>query len=107
MQLAAREVIDLSEGMTQERFVTERIAQHAMMRLIQIIGEAARKVSPGFRSAHPEIPWDQIIGMRHRLVHEYFRIIPEKVWEVVTADVPALIPLLEPLIPPEETQDPV
>lgn len=75
------------------------------MRRAQIIGEAARKVSPEFRGAHPEIPWDAIIGFRHRLVHEYFRIIPEKVWEVVEGGIPELIQLLEPLVPPDEIPD--
>jgi uncharacterized protein with HEPN domain len=75
--------------------------QQGIMHLIQIIGEAARCISPEFRQAHHEIPWEGIIGMRHRLVHVYFRIIPEKVWEVVEKDIPALIPLLEPLVPPE------
>ncbi len=69
---------------------------------LQAVGEAARKVSPEFREAHPEIPWPQIIGMRHRLVHEYFRIIPEKVWDVVEHHVAPLIAALEPLVPPPD-----
>ena len=73
------------------------------MRRIQIIGEAARKVSPEFKEDHPEFPWSMIIGMRNRLIHEYFRIIPEKVWEVVEQDIPVLIALLEPLVPPESS----
>lgn len=76
--------------------------QHGIMRLIQILGEAARKVSPEFRQAHPEIPWQGIIGMRNRMVHEYFRIIPAKVWEVIQDEIPVLIPLLEPLVPSED-----
>jgi len=70
--------------------------------LIQIVGEAARKVSPEFKQAHPEIPWQGIIGMRNRLVHDYFRIESSRVWEVIEKDLPALIPLIEPLIPPDE-----
>ncbi len=73
-----------------------------MMRLIQIMGDAARNVSPKLRQAHPEIPWQGIIGMRNRVVREYFRVIPAKVWEVIEREVPALIPLLEPLIPPDQ-----
>lgn len=79
--------------------------QHGMMRLIQIMGDAARHVSPELRQAHPEIPWQGIIGMRNRVVHEYFRVIPAKVWEVIEREVPALIPLLESLIPPAEPSD--
>jgi len=71
------------------------------MRQIQIIGEAARKVSAEFKENHQEFPWSMIIGMRNHLVHEYFRIIPEKVWKVVERDIPELIALLKPLVPSE------
>lgn len=83
-------------------FNADELRQHAVMRLIQIIGEAARKVSDEYQEEHPEIPWRLVIGMRNRLVHEYFRIIPEKVWEVVEKDIPGLISHLEPLVPPVE-----
>jgi uncharacterized protein with HEPN domain len=53
------------------------------MRQIQIIGEAARMVSAEFKQSHPEVPWTEIVGMRNRLVHEYFDIIPQRVWEVL------------------------
>ncbi len=102
MLLAARKVRDFTQAVSGEQFETQEVLQHATMRLIQIIGEAARKISPEFQGAHQEIPWRGIIGMRHRLVHEYFRIIPEKVWEVIERDIPALIPLLEPLVPSDE-----
>jgi len=102
MLLAAREARQFAEGVTLERFNSDRMLQHAIMRLVQIIGEAARKISPEFKQAHPEIPWPEIVGMRHRLVHEYFRIIPDKVWDVVEKDLPMLIPLIEPLVPPDE-----
>ena len=101
MLLATRKIRRFSEGVAFERFLADELMQHGIMRLIQILGEGARKVSPDFRQAHPEIPWQGIIGMRNRMVHEYFRIIPAKVWEVVQGEIPALIPLLEPLVPPE------
>ena len=69
---------------------------------IEIIGEAASKISRPVRDAHPEIPWQSIIGMRNRLVHEYFRIDLPTVWKIVQNDIPALIAQIEPLIPPEE-----
>lgn len=102
MLLAARKIRDFTQGVGQERFQQDELMQHGIMRLIQIIGEAARKVSQDFRQEHPEIPWRQAIGMRHRLVHEYFQIIPGKVWEVAQRDVPILIRLIEPLVPPDE-----
>jgi len=106
MLLAARKVRQFSQGVTWERFQADELMQNAMMMCVQQIGEAARKVSREFQEAHPEIPWREIVGMRHRLVHDYFHIIPEKVWEVVERDVPALIPLIEPLVPPQEDGSP-
>lgn len=101
MLLAARKIRKYTQGVNAERFYHHEIMQDAVMRQIQIIGEAARKISPDFQATHPEIPWSVIIGMRNRLVHEYFRIIPEKVWQVVEFDIPRLIAMLEPLVPPE------
>jgi uncharacterized protein with HEPN domain len=102
MLLSARQILDFTRGVPWEAFAADREKQYAVTHLIQIIGEAARKVSPEFRSAHPEIPWREVVGMRHRIVHEYFRIITSEVWRVVEKDLPALIPLLESLVPPEE-----
>jgi uncharacterized protein with HEPN domain len=101
MLLASRRIQKYTQGFDFERFENDEIMQDAVMRRILIIGEAAKKVSPEFKENHPEIPWSMIISMRNRLIHEYFRIITEKVWEVVERDIPELIALLEPLVPPE------
>jgi uncharacterized protein with HEPN domain len=99
--LASRKIVRFSQGYDAIKFAADEVIQHAVMRLIQIIGEAARKISQAYKEDHPQIPWTQIIGMRNRLVHEYFRVETDIVWEVVETDIPALIPLLEPLLPPE------
>jgi uncharacterized protein with HEPN domain len=101
MLLAARKVLRFTAGVDQVRFLADEMMQDAVMRQIQIVGEAARKLSPEWKEAHGKIPWPAIIGMRHRLVHEYVSIIPEMVWEVVATDLPALILQLEPLVPPD------
>jgi uncharacterized protein with HEPN domain len=101
MLLAARRVLKYAQGLDFQRFENDEVLQDAIMRRIQIIGEAARKISQEFKEEHPEIPWFEIIGMRHRLIHEYFKVIAEKVWEVIVKDIPSLIALLEPLVPPE------
>jgi uncharacterized protein with HEPN domain len=102
MLLAARELRQFTDGVSFEKFNTDRLLQHAVVRLVEIIGEAARNVSPDFKRAHPEIPWSGIVGMRHRLIHEYFRVAPDKVWEVVHKDLPELVALIEPLVPRDE-----
>ncbi|MEW6658623.1 MAG: DUF86 domain-containing protein [Thermodesulfobacteriota bacterium] len=101
MLLAARRIQKYAQGYDFKRFEDNELLKDAVMRRIQIIGEAARKVSTEFKEVHPEIPWSDIIGMRHRLVHDYFQIITEKVWETVVKDIPALISQIEPLVPPE------
>ncbi len=101
MLLAAKELREFTKGVSFENFNSNRLLQHAAVRLVEIIGEAARSVSVEFKAAHPEIPWAGIVGMRHRLVHEYFRVAPDKVWEVVEKDLPKLVALLEPLVPPD------
>jgi len=105
MLLAAHKVQEFTRNVTQEQFQGDELTQNGVMHQIQIIGEAARKVSPQCQQAHPEIPWEGIIGMRNRLVHEYFRIIPERVWDVVEKDIPELIRLIEPLVPPDESSE--
>ena len=70
----------------------------ALIHLIQIVGEAARRVSPQFCERHPEIPWKAIIGMRHKVVHDYFGVDEEIVWDTVTKELPPLIDLLEGIV---------
>jgi len=89
-------------GCRTKSFERDKLLRHGVMRLMQIIGEAARNVSSEFKQAHPEVPWPAIVGMRHRLVHEYFRVAVDKVWEVVRNDLPGLVALIEPLVPPDE-----
>ena len=102
MLLASRKVQSFTDIVSLETFKADDLLQNAVMHQIQIIGEAARKISRQYKDSHPEIPWQMIIGMRNRLVHEYFDIIPERVWDVVENSVPELIRLIEPLVPPDE-----
>jgi uncharacterized protein with HEPN domain len=69
--------------------------------LIERIGEAAAHVQPAFREQHPELNWQEIVGMRHKLIHEYFRIDLDVVWKAAKDDAPELIELLTPLVPAE------
>jgi uncharacterized protein with HEPN domain len=96
----AREIGQTVSGMTFEDYMADDDRRLATERRLEIIGEAARNVSPAFRDAHPEIPWRQIVGLRNALAHEYGEIRQERVFAVVTDRIPALITALEPLIPP-------
>lgn len=99
MLLAARKILRYCSGLGWDEFVRQEMLQDAVFRLIQIIGEAAWKLSTEYRESHLDISWKEIIGMRHRLVHEYFHVDLERVWDVIQNDIPDLITQLEPLVP--------
>ena len=97
---AAGKAAALAERLTLEAYLADGIAQLAVERAIEIIGEAARGVSASFQSAQPEIPWRKIIGQRHVIAHDYGEIDHGRLWLVATVDVPKLIAPLRPLLPP-------
>jgi uncharacterized protein with HEPN domain len=99
--IAARKAVAFSGDLTFDAFKASDLHQNAIVYALQTIGEAATKVSIDFREQHPEIDWAQMIGMRHRLVHDYRNINVEKVWEALESGVPDLIEQLESLVPPE------
>ena len=101
MLQAARNVQELSAGLTWEVFQQSKLHQFALVKLIEIIGEAGRAITQETKTAHPEIPWIAIIDMRNHLVHRYFNIDLERVWDVVQDHIAPLIAQLEPLVPPE------
>ena len=103
MLLAARKALEFTAGVDRERFERDDLIQNAVMRQIQSIGEAARNVSGEYQGNHSEVPRRDIVGMRNRLVHEYFRILPGRVWDVVEKHIPELVRLLKPLVPPEDS----
>jgi len=102
MLLAAREAVEFVQESSPQAFEQDRMRQLAVIKSIEVIGEAASKISGDFRDAHPELPWPDIVGMRHRLVHGYFEINPSRVWQTVREDLPKLVEALENLVPPEE-----
>lgn len=79
-------------------FLGDALLQDAVIRNIEIVGEAAGRVSPEFAAQHAEIPWRDIVGMRHRLIHGYLKVNLETVWEVVERDLPALVPKLHAML---------
>ena len=95
---AAQTVEQLSSGFNFTQYSNDRRTQLAIERSLEIIGEAAGRVSTPFRTAHPEIQWRQIIGQRNVLIHEYGEIKQERIWKVVRENVPQLIDLLKPFV---------
>lgn len=74
----------------RDHFDRDEIVQLALVHLVQIIGEAASKLSAGFRERHQQVPWRQVIGMRNRIVHGYFDVDLDVLWDVVSSEVPRL-----------------
>jgi len=94
---AAREAVAFSQGRSRADLDSDRQLNLSLVRLLEIIGEAARGISPEFRRAHPDLAWKSMARMRDRLIHGYFDVNLDVVWETVTTDLPVLIDKLETL----------
>jgi uncharacterized protein with HEPN domain len=92
---AAREAAGYIVGIDLDAFSEDRMRQRAVVYVIQMIGESARRVSPSTRTHLSEIPWPQVVGMRNRLVHDYLHVDYEEVWRTAKEDLPSLIETLE------------
>lgn len=92
---AAQEANEFSQGKTRQDLDSDRILSLALVRLLEIIGEAASKVSQERQKQIPEIPWRKMIGMRNRIVHAYFEIDLDILWDTITYDLHELIPILK------------
>jgi len=92
---ASRQAVAFIAGRARTDLDADYMLSLALVRLLEIIGEAARGVSATFRDKHPEVAWRKMVGMRDRLIHGYFEVDLDIVWETVTRDLPALIPQIE------------
>ena len=91
--LAIRRIGRYTKTMTQDGFCANEMAQDAVIRNIEIIGEAARNIArhhPDFAASHPEVPWEDVYLMRNRVAHGYFSVDLEIVWRTVQRDLPVL-----------------
>ena len=100
MHDAAREALSFARERTRGDLDNDRQLVLALLKEIEIVGEAASRVTEPTRRSLPRMPWDRIVGMRNRLVHAYFDINLDIVWKTVQEDLPALIALLERAVPP-------
>jgi uncharacterized protein with HEPN domain len=95
----ARKAVSKVEGKTRAEYDADEDLQIVLTHLVQIIGEAARHVSLEFREAHAAIPWKAIVGMRHKVVHDYLNVDEDILWDTVTNELGPLIAALEGLAP--------
>ncbi len=95
---AAQAAIGFASGRQAPDLGSDRMLLFALVRAIEVIGEAAGKVSEDLRRSSPQIPWAMIVSMRNRLIHAYFDIDHEILWKTVMNELPALLPRLQALL---------
>lgn len=101
---AARRVVEWVAGRDLGEYQADEIRRLAVERMLQILGEAARRISAELKQANPQIPWVMITGLRNVLTHEYDRIRDDIIVELISADLPQVIAELEKLVPEEPTE---
>ena len=92
---ASNSALRFASGREREDLGRDEMLTFSLVRALQVIGEAAVQVSEGSRLALPDIPWRQMVSMRHRLVHAYFDVDLDRVWDTVVHFVPSLVRQLE------------
>jgi uncharacterized protein with HEPN domain len=99
---AARKAAEYVRGKDRQSFCADELTNNAVILQLTILGEATKRLSDSTRKAYPHIPWAEMAGLRDRLVHGYDRWDLERVWDIVSIDIPKLIDDLEPIVPKEE-----
>lgn len=94
MRKACDKVIRFTQQLTREQFVADEKTFDAVMRDLEIIGEAAKHIPPEVRAQYPDVDWRKMSGLRDVVIHEYFGIDVELIWDIITHEVPGLLPRL-------------
>ena len=97
---SAMEAVELIQGKSRADLDTSRVLSLALVRLLEIVGEAANRVTTATRQQTPNIPWSQIVSLRNRLIHGYDTINMDILWKILTEDLPGLIAQLQRIIYP-------
>lgn len=95
---AAKKIVEYTASIQRDDLNRDEKLALALVRLLEIIGEAARAVSTSFRREHPQIPWREIAGTRDRLIHGYYDIDFDVVWQIISGDIPPLVTAIEDIL---------
>ena len=85
-----KDIGSFSKGLTKDKFQNNKLKQNAIIRSLEIIGEAVKNIPDSFRDKHPDIPWRKIAGFRDILSHAYFGVSIDRVWNIIEKDLPDL-----------------
>ena len=92
---AARKAMDFIEGITYEDFLADDKTVYAVVRALEIVGEATKRIPQDVRDRYPQVPWRSMAGIRDKLIHDYVSVNLEVVWKTLTEDLPSLLPMIE------------
>lgn len=93
--LAIDNILRFLSDTSREQFRKEEVVYYAVVKNIEIVGEASNMLTKELREAHPEVEWSAIIGMRHVLVHDYYQLSEQEIWDTATKNIPPLKPLFQ------------
>ncbi|HEY9740828.1 MAG TPA: DUF86 domain-containing protein [Coleofasciculaceae cyanobacterium] len=96
---AGQLILQFAQGLNREELESDVLRQSAILYQIAIMGEATKRLSREFRQQHPEVPWDDVAGMRDIIAHQYDRLDLNIVWQVIQRNIPELLSMIRPLLP--------
>jgi len=92
---ASEDILSFTKGLSYTDFAGDRKTLNAVIRSLEVIGEATKNLPASFRDNYPDIPWKQMAGMRDKLIHEYFGVDIQMVWQAIECHIPNILPLLK------------
>ena len=101
MQLCCSKVLRYSQGLTRQQFLADEMWVDAVLRNLEVLGEAAKQIPPSVRERHPQLPWRRIAGLRDVLAHAYFGLEEDTIWQIVSESIPALADQLDKVVEAE------
>ena len=103
IQQAANEALDFVDGMEFKAFAADRRTNLAVVRALEVIGEATRHIPASTRRRYPQVPWQDMVAMRNKLIHEYYGVDLEVLWRTVKEDLPPLARAIQRVLEQTET----
>lgn len=98
IQDAIDKLLSNKEQYSYEQVLENSVAYYGFVKLVEIIGEATYKLTKEYKSTHPAVPWSMMERMRHILVHDYYNISPQHLWDTIQYDIPDLKPMIDALV---------